>query len=138
MFKLDERLEHNPHSVPLDHLRAYRLFRKPALKVWAETLKDAMCQYLVIKNKYEKDWFKERPLWAEINIEEWEAVRRGIKAIVGHKVWSETQKELIGVLSSTRQKDWVSILLEGKLPGRPDKLYSEVNVAAVVNAMAKL
>jgi len=29
-------------------------------------------------------------------------------------------------------------LLEGKLPGRPDKLYPELHVAAVVNAMAKL
>jgi hypothetical protein len=97
-----------------------------------------MCQYLVIKNKYEKDWHKERPLWAEINVEEWEAIRRGTRAIVGHKVWGETQKDLVGVLASTRQKDWASILLEGKLPGRPDKPYPELNVAAVVNAMAKL
>jgi hypothetical protein len=138
VYKLDERVEQNPQTIPIDHLRAYRLFRKPALKVWAETLKDAMCQYLVIKDKYEKDWFKDRPLWAEINIEEWEAIRRGIKAIVGHKVWAETQKGLVGVLASTRIKDWISILLEGKLPGRPDKLYPELNVAAVVNAMAKL
>jgi hypothetical protein len=138
VYKLDERVEQNPQTIPVDHLRAYRLFRKPALKVWAETLRDAMCQYLVIKNKYEKDWYKERPLWAEISIEEWEAIRRGIKAIVGHKVWAETQKGLLGVLASTRQKDWASILLEGKLPGRPDKLYPELNVAAVVNAMANL
>jgi len=138
VFKLDERVEQNPQSIPLDHLRAYRLFRKSALKVWAVTLRDAMCQFLVIKNKYEKDWYKERPLWAEISVEEWEAIRRGIKAIVGHKVWAETQKDLVGVLSSTRQKDWSSILLEGKLPGRPEKLYQELNVAAVVNAMARL
>ena len=138
VYKLDERVEQNPQTIPIDHLRAYRLFRKPALKVWAETLKDAMCQYLVIKDKYEKDWYKDRPLWAEINIEEWEAIRRGIKSIVGHKVWAETQKGLVGVLASTRIKDWISILLEGKLPGRPDKLYPELNVAAVVNAMAKL
>jgi hypothetical protein len=48
------------------------------------------------------------------------------------------QKDLVGVLASTRQKDWASMLLEGKLPGRPDKLYQELNVAAVVNAMAQL
>ncbi len=138
VYKLDEKLEQNPQAIPVDHLRAYRLFRKPALKVWAETLRDGMCQFLVIKNRYEKDWYKERPLWAEISVEEWEAIRRGIKAIVGHKVWAETQKDLVGVLASTRQKDWASILLEGRLPGRPDKLYSELNVAAVVNAMARL
>jgi hypothetical protein len=138
VYKLDDKLEQNPQGVPVDHLRAYRLFRKPALKVWAETLRAGMCQYLVIKNKYGKDWYKDRPLWADINVEEWEAIRRGIKAIVGHKVWAETQKDLVGVLASTRQKDWASILLEGKLPGRPNKLYQELNVAAVVNAMARL
>jgi hypothetical protein len=138
VFKLDEKLEQDPQGIPVDHLRAYRIFRKPALKVWAETLRDGMCQYLVIKNKYGKDWHKERPLWADINIEEWEAVRRGIKAIVGHKIWAEMQKDLVGVLASTRQKDWASMLLEGKLPGRPDKHYPELNVAAVVNAMAQL
>lgn len=138
IYKLDEKLEQNPQAVPVDHLRAYRLFRKSALKVWAETLRDGMCQYLVIKNRYGKDWHKERPLWAEVSVDEWEAIRRGIKAIVGHKVWAETQKDLVGVLASTRQKDWASILLEGKLPGRPEKLYPELNVAAVVNAMANL
>lgn len=138
VYKLDEKLEQNPQGVPIDHLRAYRLFRKPALKVWAETLRDGMCQYLVIKNKYKKNWYKERPLWADIDVEEWEAVRRGIKAIVGHKVWAETQKDLVSVLASTRQKDWASILLEGKLPGRPEKKYQELNVAAVINAMANL
>jgi hypothetical protein len=138
VYKLDEKLEQNPQGIPVDHLRAYRLFRKPALKVWAETLRDGMCQYLVIKNKYVKDWYKDRPLWADVSVEEWEAIRRGVQAIVGHKIWAETQKDLLGVLSSTRQKDWASMMLEGKLPGRPDKLYAELNVAAVVNAMAKL
>ncbi len=137
VYKLDEKLEQNPQKIPIDHLRAYRLFRKPALKVWAETLRDALCQYLVIRNKYAKDWYKERPLWAEIDREEWEAIRRGINSIVCHKVWAETQKDLIGVLASTRQKDWASILLEGRLPGRAEKRYSELNVAAVLNAMAK-
>lgn len=138
VYKLDEKLEQNPQGIPVEHLRADRLFRRPALKVWAETLRDGMCQYLVIKNKYGKDWYRDRPLWAEISVEEWEAIRRGIKAIVGHEIWTETQKGLVGVLASTRQKDWASMLLEGKLPGRPDKLYSELNVAAVVNAMANL
>lgn len=138
VYKLDEKLEQNPQGVPLDHLRAYRLFRKSALKVWAETLRDAVCQYLVFRNKYGKNWHKERPLWAEIEIEEWEAIRRGIKAIVGHKVWAESQKDLVGVLASTRQKDWASILLEGKLPGRPEKLYPEINVAAILAAMARV
>ena len=138
VFKLDDKLEQDPQSVSLDHLRAYRLFRKPALKVWAETLRGAMCQYLVIKNKYGKDWHKDRPLWAEIQPDEWDAVRRGLRAIIGHKVWAETQKDLVGVLASTRQKDWASILLEGKLPGRPEKLYQELNLAFVVNAMAKI
>jgi len=111
IYKLDEKIEQNPQAVPLDHLRAYRLFRKPALKVWAETLCDAISQYLVIRNRYEKAWHKERPLWAEIDVKEWEAVRRGVKAIVGHKVWAETQENLVGALASTRQKDWESILL---------------------------
>jgi len=136
VYKLDERLEQNPQAVPIDHLRAYRLFRKPARKVWAETLRDAMRQYLLIKSKYRKDWHQARPLWAEISVEEWQAFRHGIKAIVGHKVWAETQRDLVGALASTRQKDWASILLEGKLPGRPEKRYPELNVAAVVNAMA--
>lgn len=137
VYKLEEKLEQSPQAVPVDHLRAYRLFRRPALKVWAETLRHAMSQYLVIKNKYEKDWHQTRPLWAEISVEEWAAVRRGVRAIVGHKVWAESQKDLVGALASTRQKDWASILLEGRLPGRPEKLYPELNVSAVVNAMAQ-
>jgi hypothetical protein len=136
VYKLDEKVEQNPQAVPLDHLRAYRLFRKSALKVWAETFRDGMTQYLVFRNKYNKDWHKDRPLWAEITTEEWEAIRRGVKAVVGHKVWAETQKDLLGVLASTRQKDWASILLEGKLPGRPERLYSEINVAAILAAIA--
>jgi hypothetical protein len=137
VYKLDEKLEQNPQAVPVDHLRAYRLFRKSAMKVWAQTLRDAATQYLVIRNKYRVDWHKDRPLWAEIARDEWEAIRRGVRAIVGHKVWAETQKDLVGVLASTRQKDWASILLEGKLPGRAERLYPELNVASVVNAMAR-
>jgi hypothetical protein len=135
VYKLDEKIEGNPAAVPLGHLRAYRLCRKPALTVWADVLRDALSQYLALRGKYQKTWYRDRPLWAMIEPIEWEAFRRGIKAIISHKVWAENQKHLVGTLASTRKKDWESILLEGKLPGRPEKLYPELNLALILKAM---
>jgi hypothetical protein len=60
---------------------------------------------------------------------------RGGWVHISHKVWAENQKHLVGTLASTRKKDWESILLEGKLPGRPEKLYAELNLAIVLKAM---
>jgi len=136
VYKLDEKIETDPHSVPAGHLRAYRLYRKSAVSVWADVLRDAVANYLVIRGKLVRDWHKDRPLWAEIDASEWQAVRRAIKAVLSHKVWIDTSKPLIGRLASTRKRDWESILLEGRLPGSPDKLYPALDVAAVVRAMS--
>jgi hypothetical protein len=137
IYKLDEKIETDPHSVPVAHLRAYRLFRKPAVSVWAEVLRDAISHYLVIRGKSAKAWHKDRPLWAEIDSEGWLVIRRAIKAVLSHKVWIDTSKHLIGRLASTRKKDWESVLLEGRLPGSPDKLYPPLDTGAVVKAMTQ-
>ena len=97
--------------------------------------RDAISQYLAARGKYQRAWYGERPLWASIEACEWEAIRRGIKAIITHKVWAENQKHLVGALASTRKKDWESILLEGKLPGRAEKLYPELNLTLIMKAM---
>lgn len=136
IYKLDEKIEEDPHSVPADHLRAYRLFRKAAVSVWGDVLRDAVAHYLVIRGRLAKNWHKDRPLWAEIDTTEWNAVRRGIRAVLSHKVWIDTSKPLIGRLASTRKKDWESILLEGRLPGSPDKLYPPLDLTAVVKEMS--
>jgi hypothetical protein len=135
VYKLDEKIEEDPHSVPPGHLRAYRLFRKSALSVWADVLREAVAHYLVIRGKLEKNWHKDRPLWAEIDATEWNAIRGGIKAVLSHKVWIDTSKPLIARLASTRKKDWESILLEGRLPNSPDRLYPPLDVTAVVKEM---
>jgi hypothetical protein len=136
VYKLDEKLEEDPHSVPAGHLRAYRLFRKPAVSVWADVLREAVAHYLVIRGKLPKNWHKDRPLWAEIDTSEWNAIRGGIRAVISHKVWVDTSKPLIGRLASTRKKDWESILLEGRLAGSPDRLYPPLDVTAVVKGMS--
>ena len=126
IYKLEEELEKDPNSIPDEHLIAYRMCRAPAMVVWIAELKKAISRLLKSRNKYYKnDWSEKRILWAEINDEEWKIIRNMIKVIWMHQVWKQKEnKDVLLALRSTRQKDWKEILLDGRLPGREERLFN--------------
>jgi len=122
--RMEERLANDPQSIPDSHLRAYRMCRKAAMVIWTKELNRAIQLLLGTKTRYSvASWGEKRPLWAQILDEDWQQIRRMIRAIREHKVWGErTNPDMIAAVSSTRQKDWSDILLRGTLPGRQEKL----------------
>ena len=126
IYKLEERLEENPNNIPDEHLIAYRMCRAPAMVVWITELKKAISRLLKSRNKYYKNnWSEKRILWAEVNDEEWKIIRNMIKVIWMHQVWKQREnKDVLLALRSTRQMDWKEILLDGRLPGREERLFS--------------
>jgi len=126
IYKLEERLEDDPNSIPDEHLIAYRMCRAPAMVVWITELKKAISRLLKSKNKYYKnEWSEKRVLWADINDDEWKIIRNMIKVIWMHQVWKQKEnKEVLLALRSTRKMDWEEILLDGRLPGREERLFN--------------
>ncbi|MCD6381803.1 MAG: hypothetical protein J7L43_02395 [Candidatus Aenigmarchaeota archaeon] len=126
IYKLEEELEKDPNSISDEHLIAYRMCRAPAMVVWITELKKAISRLLKSRNKYYKnDWSEKRILWAEINDEDWKIIRNMIKVMWMHQVWKQKEnKDVLLVLRSTRQKDWKEILLDGRLPGREERLFN--------------
>ncbi len=126
IYKLEERLEDDPNSVPDGHLIAYRMCRAPAMVVWITELKKAISRLLKSKNKYYKnDWSEKRVLWAQIDNDEWKVIRNMIKVIWMHHIWKQKEnKEVLLALRSTRQMDWKEILLDGRLPGREERFFN--------------
>ena len=126
IFKMEQRISQNPDSVPNDHLAAYRLCRAAPMVVWTEQLRKAVT--LLLKSHpgyYKDDWSEERPLWIKIPEDRWAKIRKMFKVIREHQIWIEKNNaEVISAISSTKQKDWKEILLDGKLPNRVEKLYS--------------
>ena len=126
IFKMEQRISQNPDSVPNDHLAAYRLCRAAPMVVWTEQLRKAVT--LLLKSHpgyYKDDWSEERPLWIKIPEDRWAKIRKMFKVIREHQIWIEKNNaEVISTISSTKQKDWKEILLDGKLPNRVEKLYS--------------
>ena len=122
--RMEERLANDPQSIPDSHLRAYRMCRKAAMVIWTKELNRAIQLLLGTKTRYSvASWGEKRPLWAQILDEDWQQIRRMIRAIREHKVWGErTSPDIVAAVSSTRQKDWGDILLRGTLPGRQEKL----------------
>jgi hypothetical protein len=124
IYRIEERLADNSANIPDSHLRAYRLCRRPAMIIWTLELKRAIALLLNSRSKYiDGSWPEERPLWAEIDSKEWEKIKKMIRIVRDHKIWGErTNPETVRAMSSTKQKDWQSILLKGTLPGRQEQL----------------
>jgi hypothetical protein len=88
--RIEEKLANDPESIADSHLRAYRLCRKPPMMIWVRELKRAIQLLLNTKTRYKPSaWAEKRPLWADIREEDWEQIRRMIRAIRDHKVWGE-------------------------------------------------
>jgi hypothetical protein len=124
IYRIEDRLARDPNSIPNNHLRAYRLSRRAPMVIWASELKRAIQTLLNTKLRYQPaNWGERRPLWVTIHSEDWQQIRRMIRAIRDHKIWGErTNPEIMTAIASTKQKDWSEILLKGTLPSRQGKL----------------
>ena len=124
-FKIEEKLYNDPNSIDSKHLSAYRICRRPAMVVWVEELRKAIVRMLKTKEKYDTtDWSNDRVLWAEMDDSDWKMIRRMLQVIQEHQIWIERHdKTTIQALASTKQRDWKEMLLDGKLPGRLEKLF---------------
>lgn len=121
-FRIEERLTSSPETVPDSHLRAYRICRRAAMVIWTKELAHAIALLLGIRTRYVRGgWGKDRPFWAKTLNEDWECIRKMIRAVRDHKIWAERMNlEVVSAVASTRQKDWEQILLRGRLPGRQE------------------
>lgn len=133
IFKLEQRLEENPDSITDDHLVAYRICRAAPMVVWTGELKKAITLLLRSVPGYHKnEWPDERPLWIEIPEEQWVRIRRMFTIIRDHQIWKErTNRDIINEISSTKQKDWREILLDGRLPDRNERLFSPLTYSKI-------
>jgi len=129
IYRIEQKLLDAPDSIPETHLRAYRLCRSSAMIIWTHELKRALSLYLNTLSKYgSSDWPVDRPLWAEMSNQDRERARKMIRTVRDHKIWGErTNPEILGAISSTRQRDWKEILLQGCLPGRQEQLLPKLD-----------
>lgn len=125
IFKLEKNLLEDPDSIHDNHLIAYRMCRAAAMVIWIGELKKAISRLLKSRDKYYKVvWSEKRILWAEVNGQEWKIIKNMIKVIKMHQVWKQKEnKEVLSSLGATRQMDWKEILLDGRLPGREERLF---------------
>jgi hypothetical protein len=124
-FKIEEKLYNDPNSVDGKHLSAYRICRRPAMVVWVEELQKAIVRMLKTRNKYDRaEWAENRVIWAEMDEKDWKMIRGMLQVVQEHQIWVERHnKTTIQNLASTKQRDWKEMLLDGKLPGRTEKLF---------------
>ena len=129
IYRIEETLLEQPDAIPESHLRAYRICRKPAMVVWCEELCQAIQVLLNTRLRYKTpSWSQQRPLWLEMQEDDWIAIRKMIQAIRDHKIWGErTNGEILSSVTSNTQRDWQSMLLEGKLPGREEQLLPKLD-----------
>ena len=135
IYKIEDKLISDQNSITDDHLIAYRICRQAAMVIWVEEFKKALSILLKAKNKYEDAlWSKERVLWANIDDTDLEIISKMFTVIRDHKIWKEKNNgAIISSLGSTKISDWRNLLLNGKLPGREEKLFDPINDTIIFN-----
>lgn len=128
-FKLEDKLYDAPGSVPENHIRAHRICRKAPMVIWMGQLKTALSNMLTYERKYRyADWPRDRVLWVELDDQDWKIVRKMFDVVAQHKIWIEqSNKEVLNALYSTAQRDWKELLLDGRLPGRVETIYTPLD-----------
>lgn len=139
IFRIEETLLADPDSIPESHLRAYRICRKAPMVVWCKELARAARVLLNTRLRYKKGaWAENRPLWCEMKPVDWDSIRKMIRAIRDHKVWSERNNtEILRAMTSQTQRDWEEILLNGRLPGREQQLFPKLDQNFIFQAALK-
>jgi len=54
-------------------------------------------------------------------------IRKIIKYIRSNSAWSEKEEVIVKLILTTSVSDWRQIILEGKLPSRPQSIYDPIN-----------
>jgi hypothetical protein len=126
IFKIEQKLAENPNAIANNHLAAYRICRAAPMIVWTGELQKAIVLLLKSHPTYfRNEWADERPLWIEIPEDKWANIRKMIRVVRDHQIWSERNNpEIISAIASTKQRDWKEILLDGRLPDRTERLLS--------------
>jgi hypothetical protein len=129
IYKLEEKINEDKNSIPDDHLIGYRMCRQAAMLIWIAEFKKAISRLLISRNKYEDSkWREDRVLWANIDDSDLLVIGKMFEIIRNHKIWKiKENNEIIASLGSTKQSDWKSMLLDGKLPGREERLFDSLN-----------
>lgn len=138
VYRLEQKVWEDPDSISDDHLRAYRMCKKAALIPLVGQLRAAVGLLVGTRYRYH-EWAQERPLWIEFNEDDWKMIRKFVRVAAQHKVWIEKRnQDILRALESTRQKDWTQILVEGKLPGRTDSLFTPMNFSYLFTEARKI
>jgi hypothetical protein len=138
IFKIEQRLRNNDPHITTEHLLAYRMLRQAPLIAWAEQFRDAVSTFINSKNKYQKDWHKEKFLWADLDDNDFKIIRNMIRFIKSHPSWTVEEENLVNQISTTKVNDWRLIINEGKLPGVVDSLYSPMNSGEILSNAVKM
>jgi hypothetical protein len=136
IFKIEEKLSSDPGAFTNTHLTAYRICRAAAMVVWMEQLKIAVVRLLKSRSRYERDqWSEERAFWVEMKEQDWSTIRAMLMVIRDHQIWIQKENpQVISAISSTRQREWREILLDGRLPGRSERLFQPLNDTVIYDA----
>jgi len=92
------------------HIRAYRSCRGAAAAVWMEQFRLAVSLLLNTRQRYhDGKWQRDRPLWAEIQKDDWESIRKMLRAVAQHKIWAvRVGSEALPALASTNSlSEWL-------------------------------
>jgi hypothetical protein len=133
IYKIEEKLVEEPNSIPDDHLTGYRICRQAAFLVWINEFKRAVTRLLRSRNRYSNsEWGENRLLWADITEDDFQIIGNMFDVIRKHRIWKiKENKEILASLGSTKQSDWKAMLLNGKLPGREDRLFDPLHDAVI-------
>jgi hypothetical protein len=133
IYKIEDKLVDEPNSIPDDHLTGYRICRQAAFLVWINEFKRAVTRLLRSRNRYSNaEWGDNRVLWADITEDDFQIIGNMFEVIRKHRIWKiKENKEILASLGSTKQSDWKAMLLNGKLPGREDRLFDPLHDAVI-------
>lgn len=96
-----------------------------ALRIVVDFLTERHIPYMVIGGLANAIWGE---MWAEIQKEDWESIRKMLRAVAQHKIWTvRVGSEALPALASTRQGDWQELLLKGRLPGREKEMFPKLD-----------
>jgi hypothetical protein len=101
--------------------------------VWMAELRKSISRLLQARGKYSRhEWVDERPMWASIDEKDWDTIRHMFRVVWQHSIWIEKHNtDTIRAISSTKQKEWKEMLLDGRLPGRLEPLFPRLDSSTI-------
>lgn len=111
-----EQLLRKSEKIPVEHVKAYRIFRPRVFEIWCEVLSGAVKTYLKIKGRLtEKNASQGKILWCDILEEDWEQIGKMIDKIFDHKIWETKDKDMIEAIGATKKDIAHRFITEGRI-----------------------